>query len=171
MSPLQSHKSRSSTGSLSRANSTGAALRRGELKISDPIPIPREGIDGLGPQAGVGSPDFQSTTALPRVHSERSAGGRVDTQFPHPLRSSPSTRQKSAIDRSQEPLSISYQSQGSTPNPHDSMSSALSKASVKKKRKDSTIRSVMRKIFGSKKGDKNRESTFVEHRRGVSTSQ
>lgn len=50
MSPNPRAKNRSSSQSLLRPNSTGGALRRGEIKISEPIPIPREG-DGFGPQA------------------------------------------------------------------------------------------------------------------------
>ncbi len=165
MSPIQSHKSRSSTGSLSRANSTGAALRRGELQISDPIPIPREGIDGLGPQTGVGSPDFQSTTSLrsPKVLVDRNSGTRTEAP-PLPLRSSPSAKYKSSVNGSQDFAYISHQTKVSTSNPHDSMSSTQSKPSIKKKRKDSTLKSVMRKLFGSKRGDEYRKSSSSELR-------
>lgn len=159
MSPLQSHKSQSSTGSLSRANSTGVAIRRGELKISEPIPIPREGIDGFGPQAGVGSPEFQSTTSLrnPRVRSGVRASANPAEAPPDPQLMLPSTKTQVWSDYS----SPSH-------HPHDSMSSTPSKLSVRKKRKDSTLKSVMRKIFGSKRGEEQRKSGVLEHHRSVS---
>lgn len=168
MSPIQSHKSRSSTGSLSRGNSTGAAIRRGEIKISDPIPIPREGIDGFGPQAGVSSPDFQSTTSLrnPKVQSERASAGRIETPQP-PKRSSPPTAMhKSFAMEQRNPNNSSYHARvwsNSNPNPHDSMSSVPSKSSAKKKRKEGGLRSVMRRIFGSRRGEEQRRSNPMEH--------
>ena len=48
MSPNSKSRSRTTSLTLNRA-STGDALRRGDIKISEPIPIPRE-ADGFGPQ-------------------------------------------------------------------------------------------------------------------------
>jgi hypothetical protein len=169
MSPIQSPKGRSSTGSLSRGNSTGAAIRRGEIKISEPIPIPREGMDGFGPQAGVSSPDFQSATSLrnPKVQSERASAGRTETPQPPKRSSPPITTHKSVAMESQNPNNASYHARAwsnSHPNPHDSMSSAPSKSSVKKKRKEGGLRSVIRKIFGNRRGEEQRRSNPLEHR-------
>lgn len=44
------------------------SLRRGDIKISDPIPIPREGNDGLGPQA-LGAYEYPSMSSLRQSQS------------------------------------------------------------------------------------------------------
>lgn len=137
---LRPHKNRqSSTSSLSRL-SAASALRRGEIKISEPIPLPREGTDGLGPQIGI------NRNAQPFANS---AG--PDTQL----------RQK-ALDSSGNTDSFAFVHQESPifskPNydavQHDfktSRTSAASNDSTKHRRSPSSLKSVIRRLFGSKK--------------------
>lgn len=78
--PSPTHKARVSSTSLSRS-STGDAIRRGDLKISEPIPIPREGKEGLGPQTGVGITDFQPSPSR-RRDVEEGAWSRIERTVP-----------------------------------------------------------------------------------------
>ena len=144
--PSPNHKARASSLSLTRASTGPNTLRRGDLKISEPIPIPREGKDGLGPQTGVGSPDFQAQTSLRNVQD----GAQAKQDRPH---------HRSGIEGdygSREPPNAQATTNNITTritaiNPHNSISSAQSKVSIK----DKGLRATFRKIF-SRKASKRR---------------
>lgn len=69
MSPNGKSKVLSPSASVSRTNSAGAALRRGELTISEPIPIPRGG-DGYGPQSLPMLPDTTTRQSNPQTFED-----------------------------------------------------------------------------------------------------
>lgn len=107
--------------------------KRGEIKISDPIAIPREGNDNLGPQ------DIRSSTA------------RSSSPFPNNRFSQTSTT-SNAISTSQR-RQTSYNPSAPFHNAQDSISSSASKVSGTQKRRGSALKNVMRKIFGRKPRD------------------
>lgn len=139
MMPSPNHKARVSSTSLSRL-SAGDAIRRGDLKISEPIPIPREGKDGLGPQSGVGLVDFQSSASL------RDAD---DVTWSKSTRNMP-TNDLYSMNEGGSPhnraTSYNTTTKISTGNLHDSISSAPSKDS----RKPSGLKATIRRIFRRK---------------------
>ena len=117
-----------------RARVPAASIRRGEVKISDPIVIPREGNDGLGPQ-DIRSSTVHSSSPIPQNrHSQSSALSNTHT----------------ARQRRQ----TSYNPVTPFHNPQDSISSTVSKVSTTQRRRGSALKNVMRKIFGRKpRGD------------------
>lgn len=103
---------------------------RGEIKISEPIAIPREGRDNLGPQDLCSSTTGSSSLPKNR-YSQISATSNAQ---------STSQRRQTSYN----------------PTFHiaqDSISSNASKGSATRKRRGSSLKNVMRKIFGRKPRD------------------
>lgn len=117
-------RSPSTSHGIVRSHPT-VALRRGDIKISDPIPIPREGPDGFGPQA-LKHPSMSSLRQVRQSQSSAVSNSRRQTQ--------------------NTSTSTSYHNQ------QDSISSSVSKESNIQRRRGSALKSVMRKIFGKKRG-------------------
>ncbi|KAK2753469.1 hypothetical protein FQN54_007859 [Arachnomyces sp. PD_36] len=118
---------------IPRAHAPATPIRRGEIKISDPIAIPREGKDGLGPQDLRSSTVYSSSPLAKNRHSQGSA----------------MSNSQSASQRRQ----TSYNPATPFHNPQDSISSTTSKVSATQKRRGSALKNVMRKIFGRKPRD------------------
>ena len=136
-----SHHARHLTKSLGRTNITGAALRRGELKISDPMPCGSGGSD-------------ESTLRNGRIGVEASMISSTESVWPRktttsPGRSRSSTYHDPTDQRTMDDSPTARLSLGpSTLN--QSMSSAPSRGSLSK-RKDGGFRATLRKIFGPKR--------------------
>ncbi|KAI9734655.1 MAG: hypothetical protein M1834_002256 [Cirrosporium novae-zelandiae] len=153
-----------SNSSLSNSATT-TALRRGQLKISDPIPIPREGTDGLGPQSSVATPYMRSTSSLRHTFQNQSIDGSdvIRNTSPHLFNRaaaspSPQRQHKRALTslrdtgswrnnrpRVHSPTSLSslYETMSSCPS---------STMDLDKKRRNGGIKTVLKKIFGTVKG-------------------
>ncbi|KAL9108501.1 MAG: hypothetical protein Q9227_006716 [Pyrenula ochraceoflavens] len=144
--PSPNHKTRSSSVSLNRGSTGGNTLRRGDLKISEPIPIPREGKDGLGPQTGVGSPDFQNQTSL-RHAQDGTTRAKLEKPAPAKEAENPTGDNDPSSGRSN---TYNATTRISGANPHNSMSSAHSKDSSRNK----GLRATFRKIFGRRGSSK-----------------
>ncbi|KAJ9206794.1 hypothetical protein DTO166G4_955 [Paecilomyces variotii] len=99
------------------------AIRRGDIKISDPIPIPREGPDGFGPQS-LKRPSVSNLRQIRQSQSSATSNSRRQIQGP----------------------TMSYHNQ------QDSISSSISRESNLQRRRGSALKTVMRKIFGKKRG-------------------
>lgn len=105
--------------------------KRGEIKISDPIAIPREGNDSLGPQ------DLRSSTARSSSPLPKNRYSQVST----------TSNAQSTSQRRQTSYNPTFH------NAQDSISSSASKVSATQKRRGSSLKNVMRKIFGRKPRD------------------
>ncbi|KAH0848801.1 hypothetical protein FOPE_03058 [Fonsecaea pedrosoi] len=129
--PSPNHKAKGS-GSLSLA-STGAALRRGELKISDPIPFDESGV-------------FSNTSTVPPAR-HLSVQRHNDTTWPRASTATQDTHVRHVSDL--PPHTRSRTSAGPSLN-QSSMSSIPSKASLNQK-KPNGLRATLRRMFSSKK--------------------
>ena len=144
--PSPSQKARSSTASLGRSSSTGAALKRRDLKISDPIPIPRVSGDAFDSTYANGKLDYASATLY----------NQLDGTWPRKSASpAPHVRARSnGATISAKLDDINFSKSRTSMGPSISMSSAPSKGSLSK-RKNGGFRVMIRRMFGSKK---NRET-------------
>ncbi|GAE00185.1 hypothetical protein NFIA_033380 [Paecilomyces variotii No. 5] len=104
-------------------NHPSIASRRGDIKISDPIPIPREGPDGLGPQS-LKRPSISNLRQIRQSQTSVASNSRRQTQGP----------------------TMPYHNQ------QQSISSSISRDSNLQRRRGSALKTVMRKIFGKKRG-------------------
>ena len=140
--PSPSQKARSSTASLGRSSSAGAALKRGDMKISDPIPIPRVSDDAFDSTYANGKLDYASTTLY----------NQLDGTWPRKIASTaPHVRAWSngaTISAKQDDMNLSKSR--TSMGPSISLSSAPSKGSLSK-RKNSGFRLMIRRMFGSKR--------------------
>lgn len=128
--PSPNHRARASLG----APTTGAALRRGEVKISDPIPFD--------------TTDYY-TAYNPATPSKYPSGLRVDDST-WPRKSSPSTEfHYRHASTGNVPSATARASVGPSLMP-SSMSSVPSKASLNQ-RKQSGFRAALKRMFSSKK--------------------
>lgn len=120
--PSPKSQSRYSNGSLLRS-STGAAIRRGDIKISDPIPYDQ---------------DAQPVAA------------RQNSDWPIKPEAANMPQGRHFSTGNLEPGDAGRASMGPSLLP-SSISTAPSKASISQK-KDSGFRATLRRMFGSKKG-------------------
>lgn len=144
--------------SLSAVADTSAAIRRGKLEISAPIPIPTEDLDQLDSRIG---------DARHRYHSSFSSA-KTDTW---PRRSTPPTlqdcnrqdRHRNAVLQASCSYSNTSRTSTALTNPHQSMSSLPSGSSVSK---SGGIRATFRRLFGSKRR-RDTFSTAINDQRSV----
>jgi hypothetical protein len=132
---MPSPKNRNRISSASQHSTTGAAIRRGDLKISDPIPFDQ-------PFANTPSPP-----GLGRVATLRLPDGTW-TRKPSP----PGMQQPRNVSIGQgEVNGISRQSAGPSLVP-SSLSTEPSKGSLTLQKKNSGLRATLRRMFSSKRG-------------------
>jgi hypothetical protein len=139
------HKSHPSiASSLTKAGNTSAAIRRGKLEISDPIPIPQEDMSQLDPCVNDGRQGYPSSTSF----------AKTDTW---PRRSTPTALQDSSQQDSHDGARILQASNtdnnfnrtsAALTNTHQSMSSLPSGGMVGKR---GGVRATFRRMFGSKR--------------------
>ncbi|OAP55428.1 hypothetical protein AYL99_10401 [Fonsecaea erecta] len=129
--PSPNHKAKGS-GSLSLA-STGAALRRGDLKISDPIPFDESGV-------------FSGTSTVPPTRYP-SGQRQQDTTWPRASTATQDAHVRHVSDVPPQPRARTSAGPSLIPS---SMSSIPSKASLHQKR-PSGLRATLKRMFSSKK--------------------
>jgi hypothetical protein len=144
------HKSHPSVASaLTKAGNMSAAIRRGKLEISDPIPIPHEDLSQLDPRANDGRQGYPSSTSF----------AKTDTW---PRRSTPTALQDSSQQDGHDGTRIVqtsntdndfHRTSAALTNTHQSMSSLPSGGMVGKR---GGVRATFRRMFGSKR----RRETF-----------
>ncbi len=143
--PSPKHRNRSSN--TSQHSATGAAIRRGELKISDPIPFDT-GLNTSSPSAGF---DMSTFAAAPQ---------QQDVTWPS-RKVSPSEVQRLPRNTSighGEVTNLARASAGPSLVP-SSLSTGPSKVSLAQK-KNSGFRATLRRVFGSKRG----RNSFAERK-------
>lgn len=158
--PSPNHKARASNTSLPRASSlksTGAAIRRGDLHISDPIPVSQDGLAAIVPQLGPDSPQVQATVLQ---RDDSLPPRRYPPQEKNGLYASYALAESKPATRYNAPTQFH--------DPHESMSSGPSKGSVRRPKKEGGFRATMRKIFGTKKGRSPLSNISGDHHRSVS---
>lgn len=144
--PVATHRPPSAVASLGRRNSKGTAIRRGDLKISDPIQLPAEPSHAIRQPFTAKTPTKATTTpnlplegtwprksASPGLHSRTRSNGADELQKPHG-RSSNSTSRTSAGPSMLNGYSPTSPSKGSL-----------------RKQKDGKFRSKLRRMFGSRR--------------------
>jgi hypothetical protein len=142
-----------------RAPSKSAAIRRGELEISGPIPIARGGLDEQKLSRDHGGYGHQSSTSV----------GKTDTW---PRRSTPPPLQDFYQRDVQHasgpppptPSHHAHRASAALTTTHQSLSSMPSTASG---RKNGGFRATIRRVFGSKRRRETFSAGMTDHR-GVS---
>lgn len=150
--PSPKSKKRSSSTSLARL-SAGAAVRRGDIKISDPIPVD-QGYDGHPP----------STAADIRTMSV--SAWQQDGTWPRKS-TPPETHHIRNASYGQERTDIGRASVGPSLIP-SSISTAPSKASLAPRKSSGGFRSVLKRMFGSKRGRVPISDSRKDYHRSVS---
>ena len=143
--PSPKHQNRSSNASQHSA--TGAAIRRGELKISDPIPYD---IGPNGPSSSVGH-DMSTLAPIPRHQDATWSSRKVS---PSEIQRPP----RNVSISNGELNDISRASAGPSLVP-SSLSTGPSKNSLTQ-RKNSGFRATLKRMFGSKRG----RNSFIDSR-------
>ena len=132
--PSPSQGKRISSTSVGRHSA--AALRRGEVKISDPIPLPRDMVvdDALQPDQDISNQQFVTSAAdgtWPRRSTPPEAGARPGSD---------------SGQRRPSQLAINRESAG-----HSAIISTMSSKNSFKQRKSGGFRATIRSVFGSKR--------------------
>jgi hypothetical protein len=155
--PARTYRPRSSITSLGRMDSKGAAIRRGDLKISDPVQLPHDVGPGINEQLNVGTLSNPTETSTPQL-------GEACPRKSVP----PSLHTRTRSNGGPEP-----QSQLSAPHHATSRVSEVpsmlngslarppSKGSLKKQ-KDGGLRAKISRMFGSKRLRETTLSTCTE---------
>lgn len=120
--------------STSVGRQSAAALRRGEVKISDPIPLPRDKLDeGLQPNQDMSTQRIPSTTdgTWPRRSTPPEADARPGSDSGR---------------RGPSQLAVHRESAG-----HSAILSTMSSKNSLKQRKSGGFRATFRSLFGSKR--------------------
>jgi hypothetical protein len=136
--PSPKSQDRYSNGSLLRS-STGAAIRRGEIKISDPLPYDQD-LQGVATHHNSDWPIKSSTANMPR--GRHYSTGNLE----------PGGAGRASMGPSFVPSSIS---------------TAPSKGSIASQKKQTGFRATLRRMFGSKKGRDSLEEQRKEYHRSV----
>ena len=134
--PSPRSKQRSSSTSLAHL-SAGAAVRRGEIKISDPIPID-SGYDGHPPSTAADINAMSSTT------------WQQDATWPRKS-TPPEVQHVRNASYGHERSDVGRASAGPSLIP-SSISTAPSKTSLTQRKTPSGFRSALKRMFGSKRG-------------------
>lgn len=152
--------------SRSRANSAGASIRRGEIQISEPIPIATSTYGPSVPQSLTSLP-LQSNPSLRHVQTAPVQDGSTADQTPpsgrytdsSPKRSPPRLQHKRSMEglrQASNPIrnASSHSPPTSSPGglPRDYPQSKPGKGNSSLKREKSTLRTVMRRLFGRRTG-------------------
>jgi hypothetical protein len=163
--PSSTHRQRSSTALLARMDSKGAAIRRGDLKISDPIQPPHDVSPDINEKFTAGTLNNPTEVSIPQLggaclkkgvppgfHTRTKSNGGPEPQ------SQPSVLYHAASRISAVPSML-----------NDSLANAQSKGSLKKQ-KDGGLRAKISRMFGSRRLRETTLSTTAEiHSPPVST--
>ena len=150
--PSPKSKKRSSSTSLARL-SAGAAVRRGDIKISDPFPVD-QGYDGHPP----------STTV--DINAMSSTSWQQDATWPRKS-TPPEMHHVRNASYGHERNESSRVSAGPSLIP-SSISREASKGSLTAKKSTGGFRSALKRMFGSKRGRQSMFETRRDYHRSVS---
>jgi len=152
------------SGQLERSSSKAEAIRRGDLKISGPIPLTEEGQD-LAKRNADPTPertDSTSTRNLLHINAGSHNTDPVETtselqESPPRLRHKRSSTGIRDLSEMQRHTSLDLLASHNSPSPFASASDSSAKMTPKKRRR-SGLRNVFRKIFGGGKEEVKRDS-------------
>lgn len=161
------------SGQLERSSSKAEAIRRGDLKISGPIPLTGEEEQDLAKRNTDAIPQRTDSTSTRNLLHKESINARshnadpVETtselQESHPglrhKRSSTGIRDLSEIQRH---TSLDLLASHNSPSPFASASDNSAKMTPKKKRR-SGLRNVFRKIFGKRSKEEVKRDSAQKH--------
>ena len=184
MSKLQKNGTLRSGIARARANSAGTSLRNGVVQISDPIPMSGGFNDSSVPQPILTSQRLKSTTSLRLLQASRdgsmggrSAPGRVYTEG-STRRSPPRLQHKRSMNGLREasnpmrwtPSRSPRRSIRTQDSPPSYIQTKPSRPMSGPRRERSTLKTVMRRLFGKKTGQARRDGGAgpAEHHRSVS---
>ena len=144
--PSPSHRPNPSTTSPGRRDSKGAAIRRGDLKISEPIQLPDEVSQGTSQQFDIGSPSNPTITSTPQLEGtwprkSVSSGFHIRTR-------------SNGGNEPQSQRGASYNATSRTSAGPSMLSGSLASAPSKgsfSKQKDGGFRAKIRRMFGSRR--------------------
>lgn len=181
MSKLQKNASRQSVVSRPRANSAAPSLQKGDVQISDPIPIPG-GVHKVSvPHPAPNSLHLRSNSSLRLMQSSRN-GSRTQVYADDSTRRSPPRlqhkRSMNGLREASNPLrrapsrSPTRSITTTDPQVYDKMvydKSIPMKLIGGPKREKSTLKTVMRRLFGKKavQGRRAAGAGPAEHHRSV----
>ena len=161
------YRQRLSTASLARMDSKGAAIRRGDLKISDPILSPHDVGPGINEQFTAGM------LSNPTEASITQQGGETYLRKSVPPGFHTRTKSNGGPEPQSQPGAPYHATSRISAVPsmlNSSLASAQSKGSLKKQ-KDGGIRAKISRMFGSRRLRDTTLSTCIEaHSPPVSTS-
>jgi hypothetical protein len=144
--PSPAPKPRSAVTSHGRTDSKGAAIRRGDLKISDPIQLPQGVSHGINQQSTIGTPSDPATIPTPPLEGTWPRKS-VSPAFPTRTRSNGANEPQGQDAASSDAISrISAGPSMLNGNP----SRTPSKGSLGKQ-KDAGFRAKIRRMFGSQR--------------------
>jgi hypothetical protein len=165
--PSPTYRQRLSTASLARMDSKGAAIRRGDLKISDPIQPPHDVSPGINEQFTAG------TLSNPTEASTTQQGGGTYLRKSVPPGFHTRTKSNGGPEPQSQPGAPYHATSRISAAPsmlNDSLASAPSKGSLKKQ-KDGGLRAKISRMFGSRRLRETTLSTCIEaHSPPVSTT-
>jgi hypothetical protein len=165
--PAPTYRPRSSIMSLGRMDSKGAAIRRGDLKISDPVQLPHDVGPGINEQLTAGTLSNPTETPTPQLGD---AGPRksVPPSFHTRTRSNGGPEPQSQLGA---PHRATSRISAVPSMLNGSLAGAQSKGSLKKQ-KDGGLRAKIGRMFGSRRLREPTLSTCTEvhHSHPVSTS-
>ena len=177
MSKLQKNGSRQSVVSRPRASSAVTSLKKGESQIFDPVPVAGGIHHGLRPHPAPNSLHLQSNNPLGLMQSSRDGS---TTQFyadTSTRRSPPRLQHKRSMNGLREasnptrsaPSRSPTRSIGASDLPAYAKSTPM-KLTAGPKREKSTLKTVMRRLFGKKpaQGRRTAGAGPAEHHRSVS---
>jgi hypothetical protein len=165
--PASTYRPRSSITSLGRMDSRGAAIRRGDLKISDPVQLPHDVNPGINEQltAGTLSNPTETSTPQPEGNGPRKS---VPPSFHARTRSNGGPELQSQLGA---PNHATYRISAVPSMLNGSLTGTRSKGSLKRQ-KDGGLRAKISRMFGSRRLRETTLSTCpeVHHSHPVSTS-
>jgi len=177
MSKLQKNASRQSVVSRPRANSAAASLQKGDVQISDPIPITGGVHEVSVPHPAPNSLHLRSNSSLRLMQSSRN-GSRTQVYADDSTRRSPPRlqhkRSMNGLREASNPLrrapSRSPTRSITTTDPPVYDKSIPMALIGGPKREKSTLKTVMRRLFGKKpvQGRRAAGAGPAEHHRSVS---
>ena len=161
------------SGQLERSGSKAEAIRRGDLKISGPIPLTEEEEQDLAKRNIDPTPQLTDSTSTRNLLLKRSinAGSHntdpVETtselqESPSRLRHKRSSTGIRDLSEMQRHTSLDLLASHNSPSPFASTSDSSAKMTPKKRRR-SGLRNVFRKIFGRRSKEEVKRDSTQKH--------
>jgi len=177
MSKLQKNASRQSVVSRPGANSAVASLRKGDVQISDPIPVSGGVHNDSQPHPAPNSLHLRSNNSLRLVQPSRNGSTTQLYADDSTRRSPPRLQHKRSMNGLREASNSVRRTPSRSPtesitrtDPQIYAKSTPTKLTGGPKREKSTLKTVMRRLFGKKPAQRRRAAGAgpAEHHRSVS---